>query len=79
VVHCVRLFSFGTHYYHCHHAVLYFLSQSLYVRISATFDVELRFYNNTERRIASGWQFVPVFSQDIPSSFLAMRTLREHA
>jgi hypothetical protein len=59
--------------------LLTFFAQSLHVRISATFAVSIRFYNATERRIASSWQFVPVFSQEIPSSFLAMRTLREHA
>jgi len=45
---------------------------------AAFFSVYMRFYSPTERRIASSWEFVPVYSQEIASSFTAMRTLRQH-
>jgi len=56
-----------------------FFLQSLQIRIANVYSVSLRFYNAKERRIASSWQFVPVYTQKINSSFLAMRTLREYA
>jgi len=53
--------------------------QNIQVHVSTVLSVSVRFYADQDRRIVSSWQFVPVYSQEIASSFTAMRTVREYA
>ena len=53
--------------------------QNIQVHVSSVLSVSVRFYADQDRRIVSSWQFVPVYSQEIASSFTAMRTVREYA
>jgi len=53
------------------------ISQGIHIKTGKNYVVVVRMYNESDRRIISEYELIPVYSNlDIPSSFTAMRTSR---
>jgi hypothetical protein len=51
--------------------------QGINVKIGKNYTIIIRMYNESDRRIVSEYEFIPVYSNmDIPASFTAMRAIR---
>lgn len=54
-----------------------FRIKSIYVTVANSCKITIRFYKDTERRITSEWEYVPVYDKtDKSNSFTAMRVAR---